>query len=167
MAIDGLNLALLGMLRLGNHVVTTHLEHNSVLRPLNLLGIIGLSLALKNCLVGDWTQRFEGKMQLTRRLYKGLQEIPDVVLYGGAISADHVPLFSASIKNIHSEDLSAFLDGDFNISVRAGLQCAPLVHETLGIVKQGAVRFSPGHDTTQHDIDEVLAAMYHIAKHHS
>ncbi|WP_338817369.1 aminotransferase class V-fold PLP-dependent enzyme [Parvimonas micra] len=46
-ATDSLNLAIKGVLEKGDHVVTTSMEHNSVLRPLNLLrkdGIIDLSI---------------------------------------------------------------------------------------------------------------------------
>ena len=46
-ATDSLNLAIKGVLEKGNHVVTTSMEHNSVLRPLNQLrkdGIIDLSI---------------------------------------------------------------------------------------------------------------------------
>jgi cysteine desulfurase / selenocysteine lyase len=41
-ATDALNIALQGMVRLGDHVVSTRLEHNSVLRPLHHLRLKGL-----------------------------------------------------------------------------------------------------------------------------
>jgi cysteine desulfurase family protein len=41
-ATDAINLALKGILSEGDHVVTTHLEHNSILRPLNALESRGL-----------------------------------------------------------------------------------------------------------------------------
>ncbi|MEB3073600.1 aminotransferase class V-fold PLP-dependent enzyme [Parvimonas sp. C2] len=46
-ATDSLNIAIKGVLEKGNHVITTSMEHNSVLRPLNQLrkdGIIDLSI---------------------------------------------------------------------------------------------------------------------------
>ena len=46
-ATDSLNLAIKGVLKEGDHVITTSMEHNSVLRPLNQLkkdGIIDLSI---------------------------------------------------------------------------------------------------------------------------
>ena len=46
-ATDSLNLAIKGVLEKGDHIVTTSMEHNSVLRPLNQLrkdGIIDLSI---------------------------------------------------------------------------------------------------------------------------
>jgi len=45
-ATDALNIAIKGVLRKGDHVITTHLEHNSVSRPLNRLeheGFISLT----------------------------------------------------------------------------------------------------------------------------
>lgn len=44
---DALNLAIKGALRYGDHVITTQLEHNSVLRPLNALAARGrISLSI-------------------------------------------------------------------------------------------------------------------------
>ncbi|MFB0507183.1 MAG: aminotransferase class V-fold PLP-dependent enzyme [Thermodesulfobacteriota bacterium] len=46
-ATDALNLAIMGLLREGDHVITPSMEHNSVMRPLNYLlkkGIIDLSI---------------------------------------------------------------------------------------------------------------------------
>ncbi|TWT58649.1 putative cysteine desulfurase [Thalassoglobus neptunius] len=46
---DSLNLALHGLVKPGDHVVTTHWEHNSVLRPLNFLEKqIGISVQFVN-----------------------------------------------------------------------------------------------------------------------
>lgn len=40
---DSLNIALKGLLKPGDHVITSHLEHNSVSRPLNRLKELGIS----------------------------------------------------------------------------------------------------------------------------
>ena len=42
-ATDSLNLAIKGLLKTGDHVVTTTMEHNSVLRPIMQLENIGVS----------------------------------------------------------------------------------------------------------------------------
>ncbi|MBF0253828.1 MAG: aminotransferase class V-fold PLP-dependent enzyme [Candidatus Omnitrophica bacterium] len=50
-ATDALNIAIKGVLRQGDHVVTTHLEHNSVSRPLNRLehdGVIEITRVMHN-----------------------------------------------------------------------------------------------------------------------
>jgi cysteine desulfurase family protein len=48
-ATDGLNLALHGLLRPGDHVVTTSMEHNAVMRPLRDLEAQGVLLSVAAC----------------------------------------------------------------------------------------------------------------------
>jgi len=46
---DALNLALFGLLRSGDHVVTSSMEHNSVMRPLSILKLRGLEVSVVKC----------------------------------------------------------------------------------------------------------------------
>jgi cysteine desulfurase family protein len=48
-ATHALNLALYGVLRSGDHVVTTSIEHNSVMRPLRHLETLGVELTVVAC----------------------------------------------------------------------------------------------------------------------
>ena len=48
-ATHALNLALYGLLRPGDHVVTTSMEHNSVMRPLRHLETLGVELTVVAC----------------------------------------------------------------------------------------------------------------------
>ncbi len=48
-ATDGLNLALRGLLRPGDHVVTSSMEHNSVMRPLRALEREGVEVTVVHC----------------------------------------------------------------------------------------------------------------------
>jgi len=48
-ATDSLNLALLGYLHPGDHVITSSMEHNSVMRPLRTLEKKGVMLTVINC----------------------------------------------------------------------------------------------------------------------
>ncbi len=48
-ATHALNLALYGMLHPGDHVVTTSMEHNSVMRPLRHLETLGVELTIVTC----------------------------------------------------------------------------------------------------------------------
>lgn len=48
-ATDGLNLAIKGILKPGDHVITTMMEHNSVLRPLMALKEKGVEVTLIQC----------------------------------------------------------------------------------------------------------------------
>ena len=46
---DGLNLAIKGLLKPGDHVITTSMEHNSVLRPLKAMEKIGVKTTIAEC----------------------------------------------------------------------------------------------------------------------
>src|SRR5262249_14922776 len=48
-ATDALNLAIYGVLRPGDHAVTTSVEHNSVMRPLRHLATKGVELTVVPC----------------------------------------------------------------------------------------------------------------------
>jgi len=51
---------------------------------------------------------------------------------------------------------------EYNIAVRAGLHCAPLVHRALKTSAQGAVRISLGVETTYKDITYFLSSLEKI-----
>ncbi len=69
-----------------------------------------------------------------------------------------------NVGGIDPEDVSAILDGDFEIATRAGLHCAPLVHEDLGTSPRGGVRLSIGPFNTAEEIERVLEAMAAISR---
>lgn len=46
---DGLNTAIKGLLKSGDHVITSTMEHNSVLRPLKALEKVGVELSIIKC----------------------------------------------------------------------------------------------------------------------
>jgi selenocysteine lyase/cysteine desulfurase len=47
----------------------------------------------------------------------------------------------------------------YDIATRPGGHCAPLMHEALGTVEQGAVRFSFSHFNTEEEIDAAIGAI--------
>lgn len=48
-ATEALNIALIGLLKPGDHVITTGMEHNSVMRPLRFLASRGIDLSVVPC----------------------------------------------------------------------------------------------------------------------
>ncbi|MBO7709627.1 MAG: aminotransferase class V-fold PLP-dependent enzyme, partial [Lachnospiraceae bacterium] len=72
------------------------------------------------------------------------------------------------IVTLNISDLDSALVCDelaftYDIAVRAGAHCAPLMHEALGTGEQGAVRFSFGYFNTQSDVDAAAEAVRRIA----
>ncbi len=143
----------------------------------NLMGIIGLSLAVDDLMDKGISTIHEQEIILARRLYQGLKCIKGVDLYGGSTldaksdqgdshfeDCRQIALFSANIEGLNPEDLGTILDGDFDIAVRTGLHCAPLVHEKIGTGEQGAVRFSLGQYNMISDVDHAIEAMQQIVE---
>jgi selenocysteine lyase/cysteine desulfurase len=90
--------------------------------------------------------------------------IKGVRVYGSRRRDEHVPIVLCNVDGIDPEDVSNILDGDFGITARAGLHCAPLVHQDLGTSPKGGVRFSLGPFNTADEIERVLEAMAAISR---
>ncbi len=132
---------------------------------LNLLGILALgeSLAYLETLEAREGYR-QREMALAENLRDGLSAIDGIDLYGAQSLENHIPLITCNVRGHAAADVGAILDGDFNIAVRTGLHCAPLVHERLGTAPNGAVRFSLGVFNSQAQIDAAIRAMSIIAR---
>jgi len=131
---------------------------------LNLLGILGLGESLLYLQELEKQGYRQKESALADRLRDGLFDIDGVDLYAADRMENHIPVIACNIRGHIAADVGAILDGDFNIAVRTGLHCAPLVHERLGTAPNGAIRFSPGVFTRQADIDAAIHAMSIIAR---
>jgi cysteine desulfurase/selenocysteine lyase len=130
---------------------------------INLLGILGLEASL------DYVEQtrpssYGREMSLLKKLRDGLNELPGVRIYCCDLLDNHLAVLTCTVAGRDAEDVGAILDGDFGIAVRAGLHCAPFVHQDLGTLEKGAVRFSPGPFNTEAEIDETVKAMAAIAR---
>ncbi|MEW6265539.1 MAG: aminotransferase class V-fold PLP-dependent enzyme [Thermodesulfobacteriota bacterium] len=142
---------------------TRSLPHRLEAGTPNLPGIIGLGAGL-DLLEEEGLERIrEREMVLARALWDGLEGLSGIVLYGGRPSDRHVPVLSVAVRDKPASAVGEILDGDFDIAVRTGLHCAPLVHQDLGTAEQGTVRFSIGYMNTRADIDRVIEAMGRMA----
>jgi cysteine desulfurase family protein len=126
---------------------------------LNLLGILGLSAGVDYLTAKGLQAIHSQEMALWEKLRDGLSGLEHVKIYGAEDSSNHVAVLSANVDGLSADYVGAILDEDFHVAVRVGLHCAPLVHEDLGTVNGGAVRFSLGMFNTQEDICEAVRAL--------
>ena len=131
---------------------------------LNLLGVLGLGEGLDFVTAEGVAAIHAREAALLARLRDGLAAIDGVSLYvAEGDLADRVAVLACNVAGVHPQDVGAILDGDFDIAVRVGVHCAPLVHRDLGTIDRGAVRFSLGAFTTEADVDAAVEAMRAIA----
>ena len=103
------------------------------------------------------------EQELMWRFYEGVKEIPGVTVYGDFHSRERCAIVSLNIGDYDSSEVSDALLTEYGISTRPGGHCAPLMHEALGTVEQGAVRFSFAHSNTEEEVDIAINAVRELA----
>lgn len=131
---------------------------------LNGHGIAGLNAGLDYILSTGVKNIHTKEISLARRFVNGISDISDLKLYGDIDAPLRTPIISLNIGNMSSASVSDILWEDYEICVRAGAHCAPLMHKTFGTEKQGAVRFSFSCFNTEAEIDAAIQAMHEIAE---
>ena len=73
-------------------------------------------------------------------------------------------MISFNIEGIGSMDASNILSSHYDIAVRGGLHCAPLIHRHMGTLNSGIIRASINSDNTYGEADFFLKAVKEIAE---
>jgi cysteine desulfurase / selenocysteine lyase len=129
---------------------------------LNTVGLAGLGAGL------DWTARHDAggiEKKLTNQLLAGITNIPKVRVVGleegetDITLAGRLSVLSILIEGVDPAKIGMFLDADWDIAVRTGLQCAPLAHEAMSTIDGGTIRISPGPFNTAPQMDTLLEAL--------
>ena len=142
---------------------------------MNIVAVAGLHAALKelednqgeNGLLREGSRQGEIVLlqKLTEKIIQELSKIPQVILYLPEDRERHVGIVAFNIKGYRSEDVAMILDEDYEIFVRAGYHCAPLIHKyLLNEEYGGVVRASVGKFNKEEEIDGLVKAVREIAK---
>ena len=101
--------------------------------------------------------------QLTHAFEAGARSIPGVVVLGGHGGVDRSGIVALNVGEIDSALVADRLAQEFDICVRAGAHCAPLMHKALGTDEQGAVRFSFSWFNAQEEVEQAVDALSQVA----
>lgn len=130
---------------------------------LNSHGIAGLNAALTYIEETGVEHICQLALERMWQFYEGVCDIPGVTVYGDFSGKERVPIVSLNIEDFDSAEVSNELLTEYGIATRAGGHCAPLMHEALGNVEQGAVRFSFSHFNTQEEVEKAISAIRELA----
>lgn len=125
----------------------------------NTPGIAGLKAGAAFILATGRAAIQARELALTGQLLAGLKAIAGVRLHGLPGMKDRTAVVSFTLDGKDSGQLAHVLDRDYGIACRAGLHCAPWAHRTLGTLKTGTVRFSPGYFNTEKEIEQAIVAV--------
>ena len=130
---------------------------------LNGHGIAGLGAAAGFLLQTGVDAVFQKEHALMMRFYEGVRNVEGVTVYGD-FSKDKTAVAALNIWDYDSGRVSDELSERYGISTRPGAHCAPRMHQALGTVETGAVRFSFSYYNTEKEIDEAIWAVREIAR---
>ena len=130
---------------------------------LNGHGIAGLHAALEYLEEYGIDNIRAREQELMWRFYEGVKDIENVTIYGDFTTKNRCAIVTLNIGDYDSSEVSDALLTEYSISTRSGGHCAPLMHEALGTVEQGAVRFSFSHYNTDEEVDTAIRAVRELA----
>ena len=127
-----------------------------------------------------WQKKFQQDLRREQELRQYLEEklskIPGVILYLGKCEQEkesivkeraveeRTGIVPINIEGYKAADVGMVLDEDYNIAVRTGYHCAPLIHKYLKDEDYaGVVRISLGKFNTKEEIDYLVKAVEEIA----
>lgn len=94
----------------------------------------------------------------------GARDAPGVRILGGRGGMDRSGIVALNVGDVDSAQVADRLAQEFDICVRAGAHCAPLMHRALGTERQGAVRFSFSWFNTAAEVEAAVQALASVAR---
>lgn len=131
---------------------------------LNIHGLAGLRAALSWLKEQGLDSLRERELEMMWEFYRRVSDISGVRVYGDFSKNERCPIVTLNIRDYDSSRVADVLAEEYGIAVRPGAHCAPLMHQALGTVEQGAVRFSFSHGNTLEEIKKAAEAVREIAE---
>ena len=114
-----------------------------------------------NWWLANWKTNHDTVCSMQRLLLDGLSQIRKVKVYSH-YNKSGIVAFNVGARD--STEIADLLGDKYDVAVRGGLQCAPLMHKYLGTLEQGVVRASVSCVTTREECYSLLNAVELIAK---
>lgn len=120
----------------------------------NVHGISGLSAGVDYILQEGITNIQYKEQQLMTKLKQELCKMKNVIVYGNKNEVGLV--LSFNICGLIPSDVAYILANNYEIVVRSGFHCAPLIHQALGTDEKGTVRVSVSYFNTMEEVEQFL-----------
>ena len=155
----------------GGSGVQTYRKQHPVQMPtaleagtLNAHGLAGLNAAVGYLQETGIDRIREAELDLMWEFYRQVRAIPGITVYGDFSTEERCPIVALNIRDYDSSEVSDALFTQYGIATRPGAHCAPLMHQALGTVQQGAVRFSFSHYNTKEEVFIAVSALRELAQ---
>lgn len=123
----------------------------------NIVAIEGLNASI------DWIENvdiYNHEKELTNYLIEELKKLKNVEIFIPNCIDRIIGVVSIGINGYSSDDVGKILDEEFEICVRTGYHCAPLIHDFINsIAYNGTVRIGLGYFNTKEEINTLIMAL--------
>ena len=126
----------------------------------NIVGIAALKAGVSFIRKKGIEEMNKFKTTLFNQVIHEFEKYSEITMYGK--KEYYAPLISFNINGMAPEKVGSILGNSYDIIVRTGLHCAPLIHKKLGTYPEGTVRISFSCFTTEEDISYFLEAIDQI-----
>jgi cysteine desulfurase/selenocysteine lyase len=158
-------------LKVGGTGVKSDLLYQPEERPLyyesgtqNIPGIVSLDAGLSFILEEGIDKIRKRKEMLFGEILRYLRDKRDIILYGSRELEGREAIVSFNIDGSSPQEIGSILENSFDIIVRSGLHCAPVIHRSLGSFPLGSIRVSPSYFTEIEEVEIFMDAMNQICR---
>ena len=130
---------------------------------LNIHGLAGLEAAFDYMQDTGLEKIMEYENRLAEIFYEKIRKIPGVEVYGDFSLPGRMAVVSLNVAGFTSKEAGDLLAQRYEIATRAGVHCAPLIHQALGTMERGTLRFSFSRFNTEEEIHRAALAVKEIA----
>jgi len=129
----------------------------------NLPGIVSMKAGTDFILKKGRENISKHKRQIVKKVIDELSKFQEIKIYTRK-EKNSCAVFSFNIDGILPEEVGFILENSYDITVRTGIHCAPLMLKHIDAHPWGTVRMSPSYFTTDNEIDKFLEAVKSIVK---
>ncbi|NJP40494.1 aminotransferase class V-fold PLP-dependent enzyme [Oscillospiraceae bacterium HV4-5-C5C] len=130
---------------------------------LNGPGLAGLGAGARYVIEQTPRRLLARASQLAQLFYQQLRPVAALRFYGDFSHWPRVPVVALNLAGFDSSLVADLLSSRYDIAVRSGSHCAPRLHQALGTVSQGALRFSWSSFNTEAETWQAVRALRELA----
>ena len=143
----------------GSHSLSPEMPQNAPERyeagSCNVIAMKGLYAAMESLKQDEHYRKIS---ELTKYAIDNLKSLPGIKIIGQ--TEGQIGIISIVAEGYSSDEIGKILDEEYDIAVRTGYHCAPLIHKYINDVDyNGTVRVGLGYFNTKDDIDKLIDAL--------